>query len=631
MPNEKRTFRLLLLVLLNSFFAAGCDFLDKGESDYRVDTGVATTSGSTIDISGGQGTVGGGGSGEQDECGIWFDNYGPLGVKVYRTGTADASFTLDVPAPTLDFGVEPLTVTTDTTIPVYDSDPAENNVHYFLRGEPYLYHKIDDSTINTVTGIRVNAGATLTLPINADLNSSWSYESAYLYLENDLEVAGTLRTAAFDDPEIQESGESKDRAGLTIHTSGGIFVRSSGVVNTAGDNAATGRGGYGGAVEFVSYAEGSANGGLVVNQGLIDASGGNTDDPDAEGGNSAAFGGYGNRLNLYADVRFVNTGTIRADGGSGSRGGYFGGWEGNSAYVGGPGTLQNAGPISLSGGTGSNEDGGNGARFDMEAGEGFLHNSGAITARGGNGATYGGSGGTVNMYVNNVGDLLNSGAIDAGGGDSTGTDELVAGSGGQGGQIYLYTYGGRLMSSGQIAADGGDVATVNAESYGGQGGYVDIESYPDYYSWTTPAGAMEISGNIFARGGAGPTGGYGGMLYIYYEDSNGTGGIVLRGYSNLVNNGGPGVTYGGDGGGLYLDDYYSGGEPGSGALLIEADISANGGAATAVDGYGGYGGYVELYTNVPPSQNAGITVDGGAGTNPGGPGSIYIDGGSGPE
>lgn len=630
MPIKRRIRRFLLLVLLSSLFVAGCDFLDKGGSEYWVDAGTATPSGYTVDVSGGAGTVGTGGDGDQ-ETGIWFDSNGPLGVKVYGTGTADASFTVDLPAAAPEFGAEPLTVAADTSIPVYDEHPADNNVYYFLFNDSTLYHKVDDSTINPVTGIRVSSGATLTLPINADLNDNGQYESASLYLENDVEVLGALRTAAFDDPDTQDSGEPIDHAGLTINTSGGIFVRSSGIVTTAGDNAASGRGGNGGTIELASYPEGSANGGIVVNQGLIDASGGNTDDPDAEGGNSAAFGGYGYRVNLRADVRFVNTGTIRADGGSGGNGGYFGGWDGNSAYVGGPGTVQNAGPISLSGGTGSNGYGGNGASFDMEAGEGFLHNSGAIATRGGNGTQDGGSGGYVNMYVNTIGDLLNSGAIDASGGDSTGTDELVAGSGGQGGQVYIYAYGGRLVSSGQIAADGGDVVTPNAESYGGQGGYVDIESHPDYWSWTTPAGAMEISGNIFARGGAGPNGGYGGGVYVYYGDGGGSGGIVLRGYSNLVNNGGAGVEYGGAGGGVYLYDEYSGGEPGSGGLLTEADISANGGDADATSGYGGYGGYVELYTNAPPSQYRGIAVDGGAAGNPGEPGWINVDGGGGPE
>ncbi len=122
----------------------------------------------------------------------------------------------------------------------------------------------------------------------------------------------------------------------------------------------------------------------------------------------------------------------------------------------------------------------------------------------------------------------------------------------------------------------------------------------------------------------GPNGGYGGALYVYYGDSSGTGGIVLRGYSNLINDGGRGVTYGGDGGGVYLEDYYSGGVTGSGGLLTEADLSANGGNATDS---GGYGGYVEIYSYTPPSQYRAVTVDGGTGTTPGGTGTITIDGG----
>ena len=622
MPQEKRIFRVLPSFLLLILFAAGCGSSDSA-SRRNMPGGGGNTAGFAIDIGGGDGTVGEGGYGDQ-ETGIWLDNYGPLGIRIYRTGTADASFTLDIPAVTPDFGVEPLTVTTDMTIPVYDADPVDNNVYYFRTDDSSLYHKIDDSTINYVTGIQVGPGATLTLPINSDLDYSGYYDTAALYLENDLEVLGTLRTAAFEDDVTQESGDPKDRGGLSLETYGGVFIRSAGVVSTAGDNATTGRGGHGGAIEFDSYADGAPNGGIIVNEGLIDASGGRTTDLDAEGGGSAAFSGYGNGLNLYADAGFVNTGTIRADGGAGGTGGQAGGWNGNSFYVGGPGTLQNTGPISMSGGTGTNGAGGPGGQLDMEAGDSFLHNSGAITTRGGNGTQYGERGGTVSMYVSYIGDLLNSGAIDASGGDSTGTDDSLAANGGQGASIYLYAYGGNLISSGYIEAGGGDVANANGGSYGGSGGYVDIESYMDYWGGGTPAGALEISGNIFARGGAGPNGGYGGAVYIYYDDSNGAGGIVLRGYSNLVNDGGPGVTTGGDGGGIYLEDYYSGGVTGSGALLTEADISANGGDATDS---GGYGGYVELYTNVPPSQYRAVTVDGGTGTTPGGTGTINIDGG----
>ena len=612
MPIAKRFPRFLLPFLLLPFLsAAGCDFM-KDEWHWNTPANVGSPSSDSIDIGGGAGTVGQGGYGDQ-ECGIWLDGYGPLGVRIYRTGAADASFALDVPGLTLDFGAELLTVAADMTIPVYDTDPADDNVYYFLR---------DDSTVNAVTGIRVNAGATLMLGINSDRDGSGWYESASLYLENDLEVLGTLRTAAFDDPDTQESGESIDRAGLALDTSGGVFIRSSGVVSTAGDSAVTGRGGYGGGIEFIAYTSEAPNSGIVVNQGLIDASGGSTVDPAAEGGSSAAYGAFDYCVNLYADVRFVNTGSIRADGGSGGTGGRAGGWYGNSFYVGGPGALQNTGPISMSGGNGNNGDGGNGGNLDMEAGEISLHNSGAISMRGGDGTTNGGTGGNVNMYVYSVGDLLNSGAIDARGGDSTGTDNSFAAYGGQGAQIYLYTYGGKLLSSGQIEAGGGDVANGNSGSYGGQGGYVDIESYPDFWTGTSPAGAMEISGNIFARGGAGPNGGYGGALYVYYGDSNGTGGIVLRGYSNLVNDGGRGVTYGGDGGGIWLYDYYSGGLTGSGGLQTEADLSANGGDATDS---GGYGGYVQLDSYTPPSQYGSITVDGGTGTTPGGAGTIDID------
>ncbi len=628
MPDAKRILRLFPSLFLLLVSAAGCNFFDKdGDGRARIEFGTGTAAGSTIDVSGGAGTVGAGGDGDQ-ETGIWLDAYGPGGVKVYRDGAADASFTPNVPAATPDFGSEPLTVTADMTIPVYDADPADNNVYYFLWDDSTLYHKIDDSTINAVTGIRVNAGVTLTLPVSADRDGNWLYDSSYLFLENDLEVLGSLRSAAFDNPDSQESGESIDRAGLVLNTSGGVFIRSSGVVSTAADNATSGRGGDGGAIEFIAYASESPNSGIVVNEGRIDASGGRTDDLAAQGGRSAAYGAYDYCVNLYADTRLVNTGSIRADGGRGGSGGQTGGWYGNAFYVGGPGTLENSGPISMSGGAGNNGDGGSGGDLDMVAGQGYLHNSGAITLRGGDGSGNGGMGGYIDIYVDEVGDLLNSGAVAASGGDSTGTDNAVATIGGRGGQVYLWTHGGALISSGGIAADGGDVANGNSGSSGGGGGYVDIESYPDYLFGASPAGAMEISGNILARGGAGPNGAYGGAVYMQYGDANGSGGIVLRGYAALVNDGGDGVPSGGGGGGVYLEDWYSGGAAGAGGLLTEADVSADGGDADTASGSGGYGGYVEIYSSTPPSQYRGAAADGGAGASPGGAGTVSIDGGS---
>ncbi len=616
MPYVQRISRLLPSFFLVFLFAAGCNMFDKGgDSSTR---GGGASSGFAIDVGGGAGTLGSGGDGDQ-ECGIWLDNYGPLGVKIYRTGTADASFTLGVPTATAAFGSEPLTVAADMTIPVYDADPADNNVYFFRRGDSTLYHKIDDSNIPAVTGIRVNAGATLTLGINSDRNYSGLAESAALNLAGDLEVLGTLRSAAFDNAETQESGESIDRAGLALGISGGnVFIRPSGIVSTAGDNAATGRGGHGGGIEINCSASEAGDGGNLVNEGLIVASGGSTTDAEAEGGGSGAFGGTNYGLSLYSAARFVNTGAIRADGGTGGVGGRAGGPSGNSFYIWSYNTAENTGPVSLAGGTGTTGDGGAGGYLSFGAGGAWLHNSGAIATRGGNGTLNGGYAGGLDMYVSMAGDLLNSGAIDAGGGDSTGTDNTLSTSGGYGAQVYLWTYSGVLKSSGAIEAGGGDVANTNPGSIGGGGGYVDIESYTGE---SAPSGAMEISGNILARGGSGPNGGYGGAVYMYYGDSNGAGGIVLRGYSNLVNDGGAGVAYGGGGGGVYLWDSSAGG------LLTEAGISANGGAADAATGNGGYGGYVDVYSNAPPSQYRGIAADGGAGANPGSAGSINIDGG----
>jgi len=489
--------------------------------------------------------------------------------------------------------------------------------------------------------------------MNTDRNGSGMNDSSTLDLQNDIEILGVLRTASFDDPGTQDSASPKDRGGLFLSTYGSALIRPSGLVSTAGMDAVSGAGGHGGSIEIRTYRGESQEGGILLNQGSIDASGGSTTAADAQGGTAAYWPSVGT-VNMGSDDKFTNAGTVRAAGGNGGTDGGAGAYD-VSLYAGL--SLYNTGAISLDGGQGGSGNGGSGGSVRIGSSGGSVFTSGPLSAKGGQGSIYGGNGGSVEGYIDSSGNVLNSGAVDAGGGDGTGTDAANPTYGGSGGRILFYGYGGDMISSGILSADGGKGMNANADSTGGNGGSIEFDSYPAG-EVGLPAGRMEISNNLSARGGDGAGGGYGGYVYLYYADGNGTGGVVLRGYGEIAGNGGDGVARGGYGGYVYLysgqgqaevrneagasvrggGSVNAGGDGGyveaysSGPLAHPGAIAADGGAASSADAgtYAGSGGYVILEGSPPPSTYGSISVAPGTGGDPGAPasmGSIFIDGG----
>lgn len=617
---QKGAFRSLIVFSSLVLMFAACDFWNSGGTNSRSG-GAVSQADSVIDASGGRGTAGTGGSGDTDS-GIWIESYGSYGIKILQSGRADTSFQYEIPSATPGFGTVPLTVGGgEVTVNVVTVEPAQGTP-YMVAGSGAIYISDGDGLLASgvearVTGIRIQAGATLTLGLSADTDGDGLLDTAQVDLSNDAEVLGILRSAAFSDGTVQDSGYPLDRGALYVNTSGKFLVRSTGTVRTAGDNTTSGRGGDGGGIDIQSYG--------FINEGTIDASGGTTTDQAERGGNAAFFEGPRSALYLYSYEEFHNAGVIRADGGNGGADG------GNGAYasyrtpqIAARMTVYNTGPVTLKGGNGANGNGGNGAGFTIYSENGSLYNSASISTRGGDGKFNGGSGGNLNAYTNSAGNLVNSGGIDTSGGNSTGTSPDGAANGGSAGYLYIYGYNGIVKSSGNLTANGGNSENANSGSYGGNGGYIDIESLgsgggrgparrsPFYDGWSN----MEISGNLETKGGRGANGGNGNYIYLYHDGSM-AGGVVLLGYSGIAGNGGEGTANGGSAAAFYL-----GYDSNPDSAVVEPPVSLNGG--NGADN-GGMGGYIEWYGNRTISVTGQIEANGGAGgLSGGGGGSVYL-------
>lgn len=304
---------------------------------------------------------------------------------------------------------------------------------------------------------------------------------------------------------------------------------------------------------------------------------------------------------MYASTLVVNRGDILTSGMGNSLGdGGFGG----DVELYGQSSLENSGVINTAGGSASGASGlgGDGGYIDL-VGDIALNNSGSLTASGGNGIDVGGLGGWVWLEVFTEGDLRNSGAIDTTGGDAT------AGSGGLGGEVDIYAYGGSLYHNAPVTTSGGN--TTDSLADGGNGGYIAIGTFQGW-NVATPAGDLVISGSLDTSGGsAAPAGsgngGYGGTVDFYVgnyavddpaQELNQR--LRLLGYKGIDTGGGSG-NFGGSGGEVDLLCDYGYVNPAN--LVNEAAISTRGGSVAAgalsLPSYGGKGGdvYLEAYAD----------------------------------
>jgi hypothetical protein len=537
----------------------------------------------TIDISGGQGTAGDGGEGGYFEIEM---DYGVVGggVRIFATGDADASFTYPSGV-TAYLGSNPLVVSSDLTVV---ADPLTGDLVdgliYTETWVPYNNYptlKRWNATAvagEDITGVRVDAGATLTLPRNYD--DGYQMGGAYAF-ENDFHLLGTVTT-----PKTDGSPE-----GLSLEPD--VFVgEPTGLVDLAGDDTPGGTGGNGGWFEVYATERTwntEENGGAIFNQSTIDVSGGN--------GNNGGDAGW---AELEAYLKVVNAGTILAIGGTAATG-----------------------------------DGGEGGYITLDADYGEVLNSADLDASGGDGVTSGGNAvDGVYIYNGYVGHVRNTGDLRADGGDTTGTCPSTC-FGGDGGYVEFYLYANTLITTGELSARGGD-ATTGATTFGGEGGYFYAEGSDEdgWYAGYIPPGDFLITGNMDLSGGDGATGGDGGYFDIEYDAEYVANNqeVRLHGYTDIFLDGGDGTFNGGDGEYFYLEaeysEYSTPGDYGPGGSVVNyADVHLGGGDGAGNGG--GDGGSFEMYTETyygyaapwEVAVNAGnVDLSGGVGDAEGGDG-----------
>ena len=321
-----------------------------------------------------------------------------------------------------------------------------------------------------------------------------------------------------------------------------------------------------------------------------------------------ATGGNGGSLQLECKGWLINRGNISAVGAAGDHGGAGGSL---SLYTNIGAGVFNTGLLTSSGGAGANGNGGSGGTIQLSGDYAGTFNGNSLTADGGAGTTLGGSGACTASRCR----------------------------GGSGGEVDFTTQGGAdLLNSGSIDISGGDAD--NGTGVGGNGANIEINSNDSAESQNAntnlPAGSIRFSGSLTTRGGDGAIGGGGGQINFELSSNQLPLGqeIELRGYTDVIMNGGSASTVGGNGGELQVQQDNPAQSPGSnnsnygpaGAAINYANVSVRGGDGAQ----GGTGGSVLLTTQRNTNFNATFEIAFNAGTidTSGGATSTDGDGGS---
>lgn len=595
----------------------------------------------TIDLRGGNSASGQAGYGGGINAGSYSACI-PEITKFFATGLVDAPVT--APAVTINLGAEPYDVAADTALAALPGDVGTRvDGTRYLDSNSSVIVRWDGTALNTVevTGLRVAAGVTLTLPV-ANTN---------LYFDQDVDIAGTVALA---------DGASR-RLALYGRT---VQLGASSVIDATGSTGS------------VSTLEIGADGSLTALGQLI-----------AAGSDTSTLAG--GSISLYSSGRMYVGGTLDASGGDSAAA--SGAAGGNISLSGGSGGVWSSAVLKAFGGTGALLGGLGGNVTIGDTGSGGapreVRNSGAVDVSGGaqtlagctGGPCTGGVGGNI-AIISHSADLRSTGALKANGGSS----HSVAGDGGQiaigvqplseGTQIRS-----RLSLSGDVHAQGGEGFATAAAGDGGSvnyfncGGNTSVSEWLGYQSLILSGGssstlagdagefalsdsesASDVARRLYyhvpltAKGGDGASGGQGGSFYAELSinailkeelppelptlvlggahvlnggnstaDEPGSGGyfaIASRGaitaLGSLENNGGGGVAFGGQAGFVAWLSLV-------GTVQNHSTLSVNGGAASA--GEGAQGGCIDLQGNTI-SNDAKLSARGGAGTTIGGDG-----------
>lgn len=582
----------------------------------------------TMNLAGGNGGTGATAYGGD---GGYVDVYlygGTGGVEVKRSGSASTGFSSQAGKITPHYGTNPLMVESDTTIPLPQYYTAiADGAGALTAGDLYVG---TDGVLRTSAagGVAVYAG-------DAEVTDGSLYRSSTDTNElftavgddttADLAAAGTLYmrvnndyiyTADGDDtivdPEVTGVEVAKDvTLTLPLNYGNNAYVSmwndlvNKGTITTE-DFSATDRGDL------------DLRPATLINTGTIDTSGSGT----------VVNAGY---IDIWADYSVFNNGSIMADGADNAAGN---GGDAGSLWIASGYYTENLTDLTASGGASTGGIGGDGGEVALYSEYGPALNKGNLTATGGVG-DIGGDGGMAGLSNGYGGAVLNSGDIDVSGAD--GSD----GNGGDGGEVGFFGYGGRVASSGNITAIGGNASVDNNA---GDGGEVWLYNAPGYSSWnygTTPHEGIELSGDLMLSGGdtsGTGDGGYGGLLMVDTDpDGNGNEdtvmdqGIVLLGYNTIDTTGGD-AQYPGEGGNVDLYAGYGWDDASytyawTGPLKNAADIMTSAGAYTGTADTGTYyarGGDVNFETSYYYGQlnpqtkvtNTGdIITNGGGGRN----------------
>lgn len=556
-----------------------------------------------MSVSGGDSSSGTGGNAGS----IDILKFGGVGaVTINSTGTADASFTATTGTP--DLGTVGGVITADVTVPL---DPASNIASgetYLLTGDTNLY--VSDGNNNladdaVVTGVQINAGVTITLPLNASAGTT-----AQIIFSDDVDNRGIVTTVDFD---------PATRGHLEIEANG-IFSAAGSSVDTSGTIA----GQAGGDITLYTNA---ATGAVFYNLGGMNSSG--ADNPGGSGGNAGD-------ISIGAFEALENSGTFAASGGNGGAG--TGGSAGFISVITGIDYLFNSGAITASAGTGTTTGGdASGGGIEIVAGTADgtseLRNSGNLTSNGGSGGSAsGGTGGSIGLVA--LGDsVTNSGNVLANGASTDAT------TGGSGGSIYIVSGStaanqpaGDVLVSGIISAEGGADSGANTAGSGGDililsdlsGSYAALDTSVTIPS-TAPVITLSGYNQIDANGGAGRTGGNGGLFYTedwgedwggasYVDDAGGSltnqaninakGGAVASGATAPADGGSGGAVF------LYVDTETT--VDGAETVTNSGNLDVSSGGAYGLTTWSSRtGGYFDLYATSDVTNSGNITADGG--------------------
>jgi hypothetical protein len=473
-----------------------------------------------------------------------------------------------------------------------------SNTQTIAHGNAFINSDITVGSSGSVATLNVSSGD---LVINASLTTLGTLNLFINVMAGTLYLHGSIRTG--------RSTAALDGEGGGNVTVNALRIVFTGSIDTRGEANASGNGGYGGSVNFVTDYPGVAASlgqtSQILVGGKIDMEGG-----DAFG-NGVTGGGGGN----YKSSKDKN-----ADGSA-----HISGAADGTVYVSGTVFNQNGGSA-----TGTGKVTGGGAGYTYWLGNGGFFFDGTHTGIGGNatssnGEAFGGSGTGMFWQEFTIGD---SGAIALFGsmnlsGGSASAGPSSQGAGGQSGFIELYgsmdqNYGGGLLSmrGGDSSGRGGEGGIINFLIPDGVPGDIFIHTDTDLSSGSGPGATTTATAGFMT-------------LATDLGDIQIDGTHVFNG----GNGSGASPTSGPSSGGRVKIRTGDGDSTDGGSIVLFGTLQANGGSdsVTSNDTHGGAGGLVEIICDNPWGSiyldpGSSIQLDGGApggsGAARGGPGGI---------